>query len=67
MIMKLTGGALIYGGETEEKDPYFTKKMQFDEFMKSMYGKEGPPKKEEKSEHEKLKEFVEQVKKRYGG
>ena len=65
--MKLTGGALIYGGELEEKDPHFTRKYQFDEFMKSMYGKEGPPKKKELSEDERLKQFVEELKKRYGG
>ena len=66
-MSNLTKGAIIYGGELEEQDPYFTRKRNFDEFMKTIYGKEGPPKKEEKSEHEKLKEFVEQVKKRYGG
>ena len=63
--MKLTGGALIYGGETEEKDPYFTRKMQFDDFMNRSI----PPKQKEKklSDEEQLKKLIEDVKKRYGG
>lgn len=58
-------GAIIYGGELEEKDPYATRKRLFDEFMKTMYGKEGPPTKKE--EPEDLQKFIEQVKKRYEG
>lgn len=63
--MKLTGGALIYGGETEEKDPYFTRKMQFDDFMRKAI----PEKQKEKklSDEEQLKKLIEDVKKRYGG
>ncbi len=63
--MKLTGGALIYGGETEEKDPHFTRKMQFDDFMNRSI----PPKQKEKklSDEEQLKKLIEDVKKRYGG
>lgn len=62
--------AIIHGGELQEQDPEFTRKRLFDEFMKSMYGKEGPPKqtsKEKESDREAFERLIKDVKERYQG
>lgn len=64
--MANTGGALIYGGELEEQDPYATRKRLFDEFMKSL-GTKSAKKEEKPDEREALEKFIKQVKERYEG
>ena len=66
--MKLNTGAIIYGGELEEQDPYATRKRLFDQTMILDSAKELEEKKKKKeSSEDVLKKFIENKRKEYGG
>lgn len=63
MRNRLNEGAIIWGGEIEETDPYATRKRLMDEYFKANFPQEVKPKKEDDKEN--LKKLVDDIKKRY--